>query len=149
MQRTDFRENIKVEVVNVSKDDLLEDFEDAPEVTKAGLYKTVYTSEYGQFGGQPYAALIGNYDFGPGPQDMKLLQYVASVSAMSHTPFIVAASPTFYGVSDFNELPNLKDLKSILEVISAINEQRFLTVFGKQPEHLSSASIEQHRTHGA
>jgi type VI secretion system protein ImpC len=115
IDRTDFRENIKVEVVNVSKDDLLEDFEDAPEVTKAGLYKTVYTSEYGQFGGQPYAALIGNYDFGPGPQDIKLLQYVASVSAMSHTPFIAAAGPTFYGVSDFNELPNLKDVKSILE----------------------------------
>ncbi|RLB01769.1 MAG: type VI secretion system contractile sheath large subunit, partial [Deltaproteobacteria bacterium] len=93
VDRTDFRENIKIEIVNISKEDLLEDFEDAPEVVKSGLYKLVYTSEYGQFGGQPYGAMIGNYEFGPGPQDIKLLQYVASVAAMAHAPFIAAAGP--------------------------------------------------------
>ncbi|MBW2109153.1 MAG: type VI secretion system contractile sheath large subunit [Deltaproteobacteria bacterium] len=115
VDRTDFRENIKLEIVNVNKDDLLEDFEDSPEVVKSGLYKTVYTAEYGQFGGQPYAAMIGNYDFGPGPQDIKLLQYVGSVAAMAHAPFIAAAGPQFFGLEDFNGLPNLKDLKSIFE----------------------------------
>ncbi|MBW1903298.1 MAG: type VI secretion system contractile sheath large subunit, partial [Deltaproteobacteria bacterium] len=115
VDRTDFRENIKLEIVNVSKDDLLEDFEDSPEVVKSGLYKTLYTAEYGQFGGKPYAAMIGNYDFGPGPQDVKLLQYVASVAAMSHAPFIASAGPQFFGLDDFNGLPNLKDLKSIFE----------------------------------
>jgi len=115
VDQTDFRENIKIELFNVSKDDLLDDFEDAPEVPKSGLYKNVYTAEYGQFGGNPYAAMIGNYDFGPGPQDIKLLQYLASVSAMAHAPFIAAAGPAFFGLDDFNGLPNLKDLKSILE----------------------------------
>jgi type VI secretion system protein ImpC len=112
---TDFRENIKLEVVNVSKEDLLEDFEDAPEIPKSGLYRTIYTAEYGTFGGSPYAAMIGNYDFGPGPQDIKLLQYVASVAAMSHAPFIAAAGPSMFGLEDFNGLPQLKDLKSIFE----------------------------------
>src|SRR5262249_4187963 len=51
VDHTDFRENIKVEVVNVSKDDLRTDFEDAPEIMKSGLYKIVYTGEYGQHGG--------------------------------------------------------------------------------------------------
>jgi type VI secretion system protein ImpC len=115
VDRTDCRENIKIEIVNVSKDDLMEDFEDAPEITQSGLYKTVYTSEYGQFGGKPYAALIGNYELSQGPQDIKLLQYVAGVAGMSHTPFIASAHPRFFGVSDINELPNMKDLKSILE----------------------------------
>jgi type VI secretion system protein ImpC len=115
IDRTDFRENIKIELLNVSKEDLLEDFEDSPEVPKSGLYKTVYTSEYGQFGGQPMAAMIGNYEFGPGPQDIKLLQYIASVANMSHSPFIGSVIPSFFGVEDINELPNLKDLKSILE----------------------------------
>jgi len=112
---TDFRENIKLEVINVSKEDLLEDFEDAPEIPKSGLYKTVYTAEYGTFGGSPYAAMVGNYDFGPGPQDIKLLQHVASVAAMSHAPFVAAAGPSMFGLEDFNGLPNLKDLKSIFE----------------------------------
>ena len=115
VDRTDFRENVKLELLNVSKDDLLEDFEDAPEIPKAGLYKTVYTAEYGQFGGQPYAAMIGNYDFGPGPQDIKLLQNVASVAAMAHAPFISAAGPQFFGLDDFTNLPQLKDLKSVFE----------------------------------
>jgi len=115
VDRTDFRENIRIEILNVSKDELLEDFEDAPEVPKSGLYKTVYTAEYGQFGGQPIAAIIGNYEFGAGPQDIKLLQYVASVAAMSHAPFIASAAPEMFGLTDANLLPNLKDLKSIFE----------------------------------
>ena len=125
IDNTDFRENIKVEMLNISKEDLIEDFEDAPEIPKAGLYKTVYTAEYGQFGGQPYAAMIGNYDFGPGPQDMKLLQNIASVSAMAHAPFIAAAGPQFFDLEDFNELPNLKDLKSIFEGPKYIKWQAF------------------------
>ena len=125
VDRTDFRENVKLEIVNVSKGELLEDFEDSPEVVKSGLYKTVYTAEYGQFGGQPYAAMVGNYDFGPGPQDMKLLQYVASVAAMAHAPFVAAAGPQFFGLDNFSGLPNLKDLKSIFEGPQYIKWQSF------------------------
>lgn len=115
VDRTDFRENIKLEILNVSKEDLLEDFEDSPEVVKSGLYKTAYTAEYGQFGGQPYATMIGNYSFGSGPQDIKLLQYLGSVASMAHAPFIAAAGPSMFGLEDFNNLPQLKDLKSIFE----------------------------------
>ena len=115
VDRTDFRENIRISMMNVSKQDLLDDFEDAPEVPKSGLYRTVYSAEYGQFGGQPFGAMIANFDFGPGPQDMKLLQYVAGVSAMAHAPFIAAAGAQFFGVESFEALPALKDLKSIFE----------------------------------
>ncbi len=125
VDRTDFRENIKIEMLNVSKDDLLADFEDAPEIPKSGLYKTVYTSEYGQFGGKPYGMLVGNYEFDAGPQDMKLLQYVASVAAMAHAPFFAAVSPKFFGLDDYNPLPNLKDIKSILEGPQYIKWQSF------------------------
>lgn len=125
IDNTNFRENIKLEMVNISKEDLLDDFEDSPEIPKSGLYKTAYTAEYGQFGGQPYAAMIGNFDFGPGPQDIKLLQSIASVAAMAHAPFIAAAGPQFFDIDDFNELPNLKDLKSIFEGPKYIKWQSF------------------------
>ncbi len=116
VDQTDFRQNNKIQIINVAKDDLLSDFEDAPEIVKSGLYKQVYTAEYGQFGGQPISAIVANYDFGPGPQDLKLLQYAASVSAMSHAPFIAAADKKFFGVESWEELPNLKDLHSIFEM---------------------------------
>lgn len=113
---TDFRQNIKIEYINVSKSDLLDDFEDAPEVVKSGLYKQIYTAEYGQFGGKPVGAIIANYEFGPKPQDISLLQYVASVSAMSHAPFIAAAGQDFFGIEAWDQLPNLKDLHAIFEM---------------------------------
>ena len=115
VDRVDFRENVRIEVLSVSKEDLQMDFEDAPEITKSGLYKLAYTAEFGQFGGKPYGAIFSNYDFGPGPQDVALLQSCASVAAMSHAPFFGAAGPQFFGGSDYLNIPNLKDLKSIFE----------------------------------
>jgi type VI secretion system protein ImpC len=115
VDRTDFRENIKLEVLNVSKDDLLQDFEDASDVTKSGLYKIAYTAEYGQFGGKPYGAILTNYEVGYGPQDITLLQKAASVAAMAHAPFFAAAGSQFFGEKDFLGLPNMKDIKSLME----------------------------------
>jgi len=116
VDRTDFRENIKIQFLDVSKQDLLGDFEDSPEIMKSGLYKHCYTAEYGQFGGEPIGAMVGHYDFDvTNPQDMKLLQYTASVAAMAHAPFITAASPKTFGEESWLSLPNLKDLRSIFE----------------------------------
>jgi len=115
VDHTDFRENIKIELLNVTKQDLIDDFEDSPEIVKSGLYKLGYTEEYGQFGGQPYGMMVGNFEFGPGNQDVALLQNLASIATMSHAPFVSAAGPAFFGLDDFNGLPNLKDLKSIFE----------------------------------
>lgn len=115
VDRTNFRENIKLEIINASKQDLLDDFEDSPEITQSGLYKHIYTAEYGQFGGQPVGALIANYFFDPSAPDIKTLQYVASVATMSHAPFIAAAGPKFFGLESFTGLPDLKDLKDHFE----------------------------------
>jgi type VI secretion system protein ImpC len=115
VDRTDFRENIKVEMLNVSKEALLNDFEDSPETVKSGLYKIAYSNEYGVFGGKPYGMICADYEFGPGPQDIQLLSKCAAVAAMSHAPFLSNASPAFFGEKDFLNLPNLKDLKSLFE----------------------------------
>lgn len=115
VDRTDFSQNIAIEMISTSKDELIEDFEDAPDVTRSGLYKHVYSAEYGQFGGKPYGAIIGGYNINPTAQDMKLLQDMASVSAMSHAPFITAAGPRFFGLDNFQGMPALKDLESIFE----------------------------------
>jgi type VI secretion system protein ImpC len=115
IDRTDFSQNIAIELISTTKAELIEDFEDAPDVTRSGLYKHVYSAEYGQFGGKPYAAIIGGYSIDPIAQDMKLLQDMASVSAMSHAPFVTAAGPKFFGLDSFNGMPSLKDLESIFE----------------------------------
>jgi type VI secretion system protein ImpC len=115
VERTNFRENIKIQLIDVSKADLLNDFEDAGEITKSGLYQHIYTNEYGQFGGEPVAVVIGNYTFEPKVPDINLIRLIASVSAMSHAPFIAAAGPAFFNIDSFQDLPNLKDLESIFD----------------------------------
>ena len=111
VERTNFRENIKIEILNVSRADLLDDFEDSPEVMQSGLYKHIYTAEYGQFGGEPVGAIIANYYLSPSSPDIKLMQYVSSVACMAHAPFIASAGPQFFGLESFTGMPNLKDQK--------------------------------------
>ncbi len=115
VDQVDFRQNVRIEVLNCSKEDLLEDFEDTPEIPKSGLYQVVYSKEYGTFGGSPYGMIVADYDFGPGHQDLALLSSCASVSAMAHAPFISNASPTFFGCDSYVDVPKLKDLESIFE----------------------------------
>jgi type VI secretion system protein ImpC len=115
VDRIDFRENIKLEIINLPKHDLIADFEDSPELVKSGLYRTVYSSEYGTFGGNPYGALVANYDFDHGPEDMQLLRQCAAVAAVAHAPFIANASPRFFGSDTFLDLPRLKDLRAQFE----------------------------------
>ncbi|MDR2744379.1 MAG: type VI secretion system contractile sheath large subunit [Desulfovibrio sp.] len=113
IDRTDFRENVIVEMLNTTKDELLDDILDAPEISQSSLYKLVYTSEYGQFGGNPVGAMIGNFYFDPTAVDMRLLQGLASVATIAHAPFIAAAGPSFFGLRSFERLPALKDLQDI------------------------------------
>ncbi|HMA97549.1 MAG TPA: type VI secretion system contractile sheath large subunit [Polyangiaceae bacterium] len=115
IDHTDFRENIEVEILNCSKEDLRADVLECPEITKSGLYKTVYTKEFGQYGGKPYGAVFADFSVNPGSQDVQLLQKCAAVSAMAHAPFFAAAGPQFFGLDDYREIPNLKDIKAILE----------------------------------
>ncbi len=115
VQKTDFKENIKIQVLDITKESLIEDFEESADITKSGLYQHMYTQEYGQYGGEPVAAMIGNYEFTPGTQDVKLMQNVSSIGAMSHAPFIASAAPDFFTVDSYEELQSIKDIESIFD----------------------------------
>ncbi|MBN1962934.1 MAG: type VI secretion system contractile sheath large subunit [Deltaproteobacteria bacterium] len=115
VERIDFRENIKLDLMNVSKEDLASDLDDAPDLTRSGLYRLAYSNEYGQFGGQPYGVLCANYDFGPSAPEMRLLTQMAAVAAVAHAPLITNAAPSFFGNETFEPLPRLKDIKAMLE----------------------------------
>ncbi|EAS1758239.1 type VI secretion system contractile sheath large subunit [Salmonella enterica] len=115
VDRTDFRENIKIHILHVKKTELLDDFEFAPEIIQSGFYKHIYSSGYGQFGGEPTAAVIGAYAFNNTTPDMKLLRHLASVGAMAHAPFISSVAPSFFGLNSYTELPQIKDLYAVFE----------------------------------
>jgi type VI secretion system protein ImpC len=67
------------------------------------------------YGGNPIGAIVADYSFSHGPQDVSLLQSCAAVATMAHAPFIAAAAPQFFGGDDVSSLPNMKDLKAHFE----------------------------------
>ncbi len=115
VDRTEFNENIKVQFINAEKHELLQDFEDAAGISDSGLFRQVYTEEFGQFGGEPVGVTIGNYEFGPGAEDIKLLEFMGGLGAMTHAPFIAAAGPSFFGLDDYDQLPQLKQVEAIFD----------------------------------
>ena len=104
---------LKVRVLNVSKKDLLKDMERAAEFDQSALFKKVYEDEFGTFGGDPFGALIGDYEFGKHPQDLALLEKISNVAASAHAPFVSAADPGLFGMESFTDLGNPRDMAKI------------------------------------
>jgi type VI secretion system protein ImpC len=108
---------LKIRVLNVSKQDLLRDLERATEFDQSALFKKVYEEEYGMFGGAPFGALIGDYEFGRHPQDMALLEKISNVAAAAHAPFIAAANPQLFNLDSFTDLGVPRDLAKIFDTV--------------------------------
>ena len=108
VSRLRFSENIVVQLLNASKQDLLDDFEDASEVVYSGLYRHIYVEQYGQYGGTPVGAMLGLYEVGVTPQDMRLLTRISAVAAMAHAPFLGSAGKSFFSVKSTTTAPSLQ-----------------------------------------
>ena len=116
VDRTDFRKNVKIEMLNVSKDTLRESFEDSPELIQSALYRHVYTNAYDQPGADPYSAIVSNYEFDASPQDMALLGNVSKVAASAHAPFLGAVGPQFFGKESMEDWKKIPDLSAYMEL---------------------------------
>ena len=79
LNNTETGEKLKIKVFNVSKKDLLKDLQKAPEFDQSALFKKVYEEEFGVFGGTPFGAIVGDYEFGKGGQDVELLEKISQV----------------------------------------------------------------------
>jgi type VI secretion system protein ImpC len=115
VDRTDFKKNVKIDLLDIPKEELAEDFEDAPETIQSGMYKHVYTEEYDTPGGEPYGTIVSNFEFTSGPSDIALLQEISKVSAACHCPFLCSASPKFFGKDNVQDLTKIQDLHSYME----------------------------------
>lgn len=106
---------LKIKILNVGKKDLLRDLQRAPEFDQSALFKKVYEEEYGVFGGAPFGALVGDYEFDKSGQDIELLEKIAQVAAASHAPFITGASPDMLNLESFTQLDSPRDLAKVFD----------------------------------
>jgi len=115
VDRTDFRKNVRIEILNSSKDDMRESFEDSPELIQSPLYRHIYTNAYDQPGADPYAAVISNYEFDSSAPDVALLQNLSKVAASAHCPFIGSIGPKFFGKDSMEDWKKIPDLAAYME----------------------------------
>ena len=115
VDRTDFRENVDIEVVNASKDTLRESFEDAPELIQSPMYEHIYSNAFDQPGADPYGAVISGFEFENTPQDIALMRNVSKVAASAHCPFIGSIGPRFFGKESMQEWKKIPDLTAYME----------------------------------
>ncbi len=117
VNNTETDETLKIKIFNVSKKDLgrtLKKFRGTA-WDQSPIFKRIYEEEYGQFGGEPFGTLVGDYYFDHSPQDVQLLQDMAAVAAAAHAPFLAAANPTVMQMETWNELSNPRDLTKIFQ----------------------------------
>jgi type VI secretion system protein ImpC len=108
-------DQLKIKVLNVSKKELLRDLQRAPEFDQSNLFKKVYEEEFGVFGGSPFGALLGDYEFGKSGQDIELLEKVAQVSAAAHAPFLTAASSEMFNLESYTQIDQPRDLAKVFD----------------------------------
>ena len=106
---------LKIRILNASKKDLLRDLQRAPEFDQSAMFKKVYEEEYGIFGGEPFGALVGDYEFSKHPEDMELLEKVSQVAASAHAPFLSAASSELLNMQSFTALDQPRDIGKIFD----------------------------------
>jgi type VI secretion system protein ImpC len=115
VNKSETGERMKLRVMNVSKTELLKDMEKAAEFDQSALFRKAYEEEYGMFGGAPYGAIIGDYEFSNHPQDLSLLEKISGVAAAAHAPFISAASPKLFNLDSFTHLGTPRDMAKIFQ----------------------------------
>jgi type VI secretion system protein ImpC len=106
--------SMKIRVLAVSKNQLQRDFRREPEMEQTQLFRLI-CEEYSFFGGQPFGALIGDYEFDKSPEDIHLLQDISGVAALAQAPFIAGAAPAMFNLDTFADLGAPRDLTKIFD----------------------------------
>ncbi|SKB47056.1 type VI secretion system contractile sheath large subunit [Luteibacter sp. 22Crub2.1] len=112
--------SVKVKLLNASTQELAKDFRAAVEFDQSALFKKVYEEEFGSFGGAPFGALVGDFEFGRQPEDLYLLEQVSHVAAAAHAPFLSAASPSMFGLSSYADLSKPRDMAKVFDTVEYV-----------------------------
>ncbi len=115
LDQSETSDKLKIKVLNVSKRELLRDLQRAPEFDQSALFKKVYEEEYGIFGGAPFASLVGDFEFGSGPEDIELLEKIAQVASSAHAPFLSAAAPEMLNMDSYTSIDAPRDMAKIFD----------------------------------
>ncbi len=109
--------SLKIQLMSLTKEELHKDLSKAVEFDQSQMFKKIYESEFGIAGGEPYAMIVGDYEFTNHPQDVETMSLMSNISAAGFCPFISSASPALFGFEDWDELTKPRDLHKVFKSI--------------------------------
>lgn len=109
--------NLKLKVLNASKQELGRNFERAVEFDQSALFRGIYENEFGQAGGEPYGALIGDYEWTHHPEDIQTLRGISQVSAAAFAPFVSAVGAGMFGFDSWTKLPAVREVETTFDTL--------------------------------
>jgi type VI secretion system protein ImpC len=107
IERIDFRENVRLAILDWTKDELREDLRDDPQRGALGRWTRVR----GDDGTRPYGAVIAMYGFDDDDRDVDLLDRVARLAESRRLLFIANANASFFGLQSFTEMRDVRELE--------------------------------------
>ena len=117
VRQTETTASLKIRVLDITKRELsrtLRKFRGTA-WDQSPLFRKLYDEEYGQFGGEPYGVVIGDFHVDHHPEDVQLLADMAKIAAAAHFPFVAGAAPSVMQMESWSELANPRDLTRIFQ----------------------------------
>ena len=115
VNNTNFNADITIDILDVEKAELAEDFEkNSSNIFSSAMFDKMYIKEYDQFGGRPYGVMLGLYEFSSTRGDITWLERMGKVANAAHCPFISSASYKFFDCDSIEQLESLKNLDGVL-----------------------------------
>jgi type VI secretion system protein ImpC len=116
---------LEFHVLDLTKQELSDDLNKAVDLDQSEIFKKIYESSYGTYGGAPFSLLLGDYYFSGSNPDTTMLQKIASLAAAAHAPFIAAADAALFGMDDFKDLNKPRSLQKIFESVELVGYMEF------------------------
>jgi type VI secretion system protein ImpC len=115
VSKSELNDQLKIRVMNISKKEIAKTLDkySGARWDKSPLYMKIYQAEFGMPNGEPYGALIGDYNFSHQPEDVKVLRGMGQIATAAHAPFIAASSPDLLKLESWTELPNKSDISRL------------------------------------
>ena len=111
-------DNMRIKVLNLSTDELYTDLTRTMEFDQSLLFKKVYESEYGTFGGNPYTCMMLDYAISKNSRDFMIMRKVVEVMAAAHCPLFTGVDPSLFGLKSF---ANINEPYSISKIFDGID----------------------------
>src|SRR5262249_51016732 len=109
VRRLDTDGQLKLFLLDVSRDELTEDLGAVDDLGSAGIHRLLVEQTVGIPGATPWGLLVGNYTFGPDLADVELAGRLAKVARQAGSPLLAGASPAILGCPSLAATPDPDD----------------------------------------